>query len=312
MDLPSPAELSDLPAPEGARVVALAMLGEASKHAAAMAQARDEETLHDFRVAVRKLRAWLRAFRGELDDTIGRRALKRLRAVQQLSGGARDAEVQAIWLRAHLKEVPPDAAPAAELLAQALDAEAKAGFDVEGTLERFGRVEQLLREGLTRWTLELKVGQEGEVKPFAWAWMTALRQGLADLHDAQAKVQGAHDDEALHAMRIRVKRLRYMAEPLKGWPEGRELLPALKKRQELLGELHDRHVLLMRCGSITAEGNASAAEGIMALLRTQVAQLYARHGELRQTDGLLGEKIEMMCARLHQRRALRVDYFPLD
>ena len=34
--------------------------------------------------------------------------------------------------------------------------------------------------------------------------------------------------------------------------------------------------------------------------------------ELRITDGLLGEKIEMMCARLHQRRALRVDYFPLD
>jgi CHAD domain-containing protein len=108
VNLPSPAELSDLPAPEGARVVALAMLDEASKHALAMAQARDEETLHDFRVAVRKLRAWLRAFRGELDDTIGRRALKRLRAVQQLSGGARDAEVQAIWLRAHLKEVPPD------------------------------------------------------------------------------------------------------------------------------------------------------------------------------------------------------------
>jgi CHAD domain-containing protein len=312
VDLPAPSEITDFPAPEGARIVALAMLDEASKHAAAMAQARDEETLHDFRVSVRKLRAWLRAFRGELDDTIGRRALKRLRAVQQLSGGARDAEVQALWLRSHFKELPPDAAPAAELLAQALDAEANAGFDVEGTLERFNRVETLLRDGLGRWTLELKTGTQGEVKPFAWAWMTALRQALADLHDSAAKVQGAQDSESLHEARIRVKRLRYMTEPLKSWPEGKELLQALKKRQELLGELHDRHVLLLRCGTLSAEGHTSAADGISALLRAQVAQLYAQHLELRTSDGVLGEKVEIICARLHQRRALRVDYFPLD
>ncbi|MFT3839819.1 MAG: CHAD domain-containing protein [Myxococcaceae bacterium] len=312
MDLPPPAEISDLPSREGARSVALAILDDASRHAASLAQARDEETLHDFRVAVRKLRAWLRAFHGELEDTVGRRALKRLRAVQQLSGGARDAEVQAIWLRGHLKELPPDAVPAAEMLAQALDAEANAGFDVEGTLERFARVEQLLRDGLSRWTMELKVGEQGEVKPFAWAWMTALRQALADLHDSAGKVQGAHDNEALHETRIRVKRLRYLTEPLKSWPEGKELLSALKKRQELLGELHDRHVLLLRCGTLTAEGHTGAAEGISALLRAQVAQLYALHLELRTGDGVLGDKIELICARLHQRRALRVDYFPLD
>jgi len=312
VDLPSPAELSDLPAPEGARVVALAMLDEAARHAGTLAQSRDEESLHDFRVAIRKLRAWLRAFRADFDDTVGRRPVRRLRAVQRLSGSARDAEVQSLWLRQHVKELPPDAAPAAESLATTLDAEAHTEFDVEGTLERFGRVEQSLRRELNRWKLELAVGKPGEVKPFAWAWMTALRQGLVDFLETESKVQGGNDSDTLHDTRIRVKRLRYMAEPLKSWPEAKELISALKKRQELLGELHDRHMLLQRSAILNAEGLTGAAEAISALLRAQVAQLYAKHVEARATDPALGEKIELVCQRLHQRRALRVDYFPID
>ncbi len=312
MELPPPSEISDLPAPEGARVVALALLDEAQAQAGRLLQARDEEALHDFRVAIRRLRAWLRAFSAELDDTVGNRSLRRLRAVQRLSGGARDAEVQAQWLLEHKDQLPPDAAPTAEALAAALEAEANAGFDVEGTLERFERAHAALRPALSRWRLELTVGQEGEVKPFAWAWMTALRQGLADLLDAAGQVQGAHDDEGLHVTRIRVKRLRYVSEPLRAWPAAKELVSALKKRQELLGELHDRHVLLQRSASLVAEGQPGAAEALSALLRGQVGQLYGKHLESRGGDGELGAKVEEICQQLHRRRALRVDYYPRE
>ncbi len=312
MGLPAPADICDLPAPEGARVVALALLDESATQAGRLLQARDEEALHDFRVAIRRLRAWLRGFTTELDDTVGRRPVRRLRAVQRLSGGARDAEVQAQWLREHEGELPPDAAPVAEALAAALDAEAHAGFDVEGTLERFERAQSSLRPALERWRLELRVGEEGEVKPFAWAWMTVLRQGLADLLDAAGQVQGAHDAEALHVTRIRVKRLRYITEPLKSWPEGKDVVAGLKKRQELLGELHDRHVLLQRSAVLTAEGQPGPAEAISALLRTQVAQLYAKHLDSRANDAELGASVESICQRLHRRRALKVDYYPLD
>src|SRR5204863_305761 len=54
----------------------------------------EEEALHDYRVALRKLRSWLRTF-GEG----GGKAQKQLSALNEATGAARDLEVMQEWLK---------------------------------------------------------------------------------------------------------------------------------------------------------------------------------------------------------------------
>ena len=56
-------DVIDRNAEEGARVVALALIAECDRAAGRLASGEDDEALHDFRVALRRLRTTLRAFR---------------------------------------------------------------------------------------------------------------------------------------------------------------------------------------------------------------------------------------------------------
>ena len=88
------------------------------------------------------------------------------------------------------------------------------------------------------------------IDPFATAaaMIRALRERpvsaveLLEMH--LARVGDADDDEEAHEARISAKRLRYLLEPLTGeLPAAAPLVKRLKGLQELLGELHDAHVL---------------------------------------------------------------------
>ena len=60
-----------------------------------------------------------------------------------------------------------------------------------------------------------------------------------------AAVRGASDEQRIHRARIEAKRLRYLLETLhqSGQVDPRPALKHLKRLQDLLGELHDSHVL---------------------------------------------------------------------
>ena len=61
---------------------------------------RDTEALHDFRVAVRRLRCALRAYRPWLGSAAGRRVRRVLKELGDKTNAGRDAEVQVEWLEA--------------------------------------------------------------------------------------------------------------------------------------------------------------------------------------------------------------------
>lgn len=71
-----------LPARRGVRVVALRLLDEANEAAPKVVAGDDDEALHDFRVAIRRLRSWTRAFGDELDDVVGKKSKRRLKALE--------------------------------------------------------------------------------------------------------------------------------------------------------------------------------------------------------------------------------------
>ena len=94
-----PPDFLDQPVERAVRVVALTLLRDAATTRARLIDANDTEALHDFRVAVRRLRSWLRAYRPYLDDSVRAKDRSRLRAVARATSLARDTEVHLQWLR---------------------------------------------------------------------------------------------------------------------------------------------------------------------------------------------------------------------
>ena len=75
------------------------------------------EEVHDFRVAVRRLRSWIRAASDLLEGDLPRRDRAALRRLARRAGAARDAQVEWQWLTAPGEPFSAPAARAAQWLA---------------------------------------------------------------------------------------------------------------------------------------------------------------------------------------------------
>src|SRR5947208_3351756 len=84
---------------EASRLIALAFLKEAGEARHRLTNSQDSEALHDFRVAVRRLRSSLRAFRPHLGDSLAKKLRRRLRDLTAATNAARDAEVMLAQVR---------------------------------------------------------------------------------------------------------------------------------------------------------------------------------------------------------------------
>ena len=71
------------------------------------AQSGDVEALHDFRVAIRRLRSLLRAYQDLTDAAIPRRLRRGLRALARATNASRDLEVKLAWLEAEKASLKP-------------------------------------------------------------------------------------------------------------------------------------------------------------------------------------------------------------
>ncbi|MFN2315529.1 MAG: CHAD domain-containing protein, partial [Gemmatimonadales bacterium] len=116
-----PADLLQRPAAETARILAWFHLGNARAARRRLGSPEDSEALHDFRVALRRLRSVLQDWRRPTSDTIPGRYLRHLRRLARATGPSRDLEVRlglcdrfsgelptecqagVSWLRSHLE-----------------------------------------------------------------------------------------------------------------------------------------------------------------------------------------------------------------
>lgn len=125
----------DRPPAEGARTVALALLAGAREQAGRIGIQGDPEALHDFRVAVRRLRLTLRAWREVLGPAVRDKDLRRLRRVARATGEARDAEVLVDWIDRSAGDLSPPEKGAAAWLRRRLEERARHP-DVAGAVQR--------------------------------------------------------------------------------------------------------------------------------------------------------------------------------
>ncbi|MGH9324565.1 MAG: CHAD domain-containing protein, partial [Vicinamibacteria bacterium] len=83
---------------ETARVLCLGLLDEADAALGRLERNEDGEALHDFRVALRRLRSVMRSYRPYLRGSARKKLRARLKKLASSTSGARDVEVQISFL----------------------------------------------------------------------------------------------------------------------------------------------------------------------------------------------------------------------
>jgi CHAD domain-containing protein/CYTH domain-containing protein len=273
----------DLSAEEGARVVALGFVAGARTAGEALAAGVGEEPLHDFRVAVRRLRSALRMFRPWLQggDGIRPRHEKRLRRIGRSTNEARDAESQLAWLATKEDAVSsPRQRVGYERAVARFEAQARLGRESTGAAaERYPRAADRLERRLG--TYERKVSADGEAgTSFAGALASLIGDQIAVLSERMNAIAGASDQETTHRARIEGKCLRYVLEPLRGHRgvDASEAIERLKRLQGLLGDLHDTHVLAGVLRELLADAAADRARQLHSAVYEHGAAGGARLG----------------------------------
>ena len=159
--MPLPQDLLLRSPEEGARRVALTFLDEAHAGSRRLDDADDKEALHDFRVGIRRLRSTARAWKDVLDGALRKRDRRALKALQNATGGGRDAEVAIAWLETQRDALQGDDAAALDRLVQRLRARlADAMAHATGGLrEQFDAIEEDLRRRLGTLSIEVDLGE---------------------------------------------------------------------------------------------------------------------------------------------------------
>jgi CHAD domain-containing protein len=207
------------------RAVAEAALAQIEINARGALLSEDPEFLHQLRVGMRRLRAALRAFRSVLPAKTARKLKRALRKLSPKLGAARDWDVLVARLEA--------AGGSAALLRKARARRATARRAARRAIvsKRFAGIGPAVRGLATADSRE-----------------TLAHFGAAALARAHRKLMAQADGAdwahaaARHAVRIRVKRLRYSCEFFASAFRSRLATPyiaALKALQEILGALND-------------------------------------------------------------------------
>lgn len=255
-------QILDDTTPRAARLVALALLDELAQQRERLQAARkgdpphDSEALHDFRVALRRVRSWLRALGPALEGSLPPGAVRRLRRMARESNVGRDAEVFRNWLAAAERQIPRRERAAVTWLAERFDRQQReADAGLEHRLERdFERVRNRLVARLATYRVVAHV-HAGLREPVLASTMAALVKAQAEeLRRRLRRVHSVDDTVQAHQARIAGKRLRYILEPIAPHiPGGPEVLEQLKSLQDVLGDLHDAHIWLMVLQDVVAE-----------------------------------------------------------
>jgi CHAD domain-containing protein/CYTH domain-containing protein len=285
---------------EVARLIALQYLAQATRARPRVEDSADAEGLHDFRVALRRLRSCLRAFRPEVGSTVGRRLRRRLRRLADATGERRDLEVHRAWVEQQLPGLTPGEQVGAEwVLERMARREERARERLAHTvLGRFPRLRRRFERRLSFYPVPVSIHGAAPLEPAGAAVARTLRAMRLELEQALARVHAIGDTQEAHLARIAAKRLRYLLEPfareLSGAPP---LIERLKLLQDTLGDLHDVHVFAGELRDALEEAAGEVAS-------QPVAGPAPAPGEAgRWSEGALGaaEGIVALAERLRQR-----------
>lgn len=254
-------ELLSLPVSRAVRHLAQGYLDDAQQACERFVTGDDPEALHDFRVALRRLRSLVGAYKPYIKDCLPKKQRRRIKDIAAATGLARDTEVQLQWLHPRLTQAKEHEAAGFAWMVQRLQARlAEEYADLQNTLPpSFNRLHERLGK-------RLALEYDEHRTPFGQIAQQLIHHAAETFRQHLDGVHGESDSEQIHQARIIGKRLRYLIEPLaKADAAYKPLLKELKTLQDLMGELHDAQVF--------AEELTWAAEEAGALHLRQVIEL---------------------------------------
>jgi CHAD domain-containing protein len=221
--------------------------------------AGDEEALHQLRVWGRRLRVGLPVLARKPQGKRVRRSLKILRQMTRTAGSSRDLDVMVSLLDERMKELRAHPLPLKALRRRLIAARSRS---------RRRMAQGMLDLEIARVRRDLRAVQARRAEPL-FTVLLRLRQardveGSAAI-SALLELQDRFDPEALHRVRIRLRRLRYLAELLDGVRGQPSEAPALLKQlQDALGVLNDTYLLSRWSGEQAARSASRGQEDLSA------------------------------------------------
>jgi len=209
-----------------------------------------EELLHDFRVELRRLRVWVHQTRTLVRTR--RQARLDLRHFAQATNPTRDLEVILTLLEAwHATRQPVPEHPSA-LITEVLERLDRAAYPMD----------HLTLTGLAPRPRKGKHPVFGEWLSVQLGAQQQMIRYLTQQTDAE-----------LHQARIHVKHLRYLIEPLAGFPVAAALITLLKNMQTQLGSLHDLAVFRQTVPELVQAPVAQALRTVLEVSGRQTVDI---------------------------------------
>jgi CHAD domain-containing protein len=242
----------------------------------------DVESIHDARVATRRLRAALPLlgsgrFTGAADGVAST-----VKVLGRALGKARDTD-EALRLVSDIEARSPSTAPAAAVLrARLLPEQARQRRRLIKALEAIdGDGLEQLREAVRH---EISSGGQ-----YRWR-RQGSQPGVAAAIAGQAEnlerridhASGIYFPNRAHNARVAIKKLRYAVELLDGnEPIRTPSIRVLRRGQEALGQVHDREVLLQRLTSLAEDEDIPAARELARVLEAESRSIFETYRAMR-------------------------------
>ena len=274
--IPLPSLLVD----EGARRLALVRLDEASA-ARSLVGSSDPEALHDYRVALRRLRSCLRSYRRALRSTLSRKNLRRLRRLAHGTNRSRDLEVQLAWLSDQRDRAGEAERPGVGWVVERLTAAQRKAEKAMQELDVwiFPGLRNRLLAQLTEFHTTIRLDGSRPPRSTAVATGTLVRGASERLKDRLLKIHGYSSEIPIHRARIAGKHLRYLVEPFaQSVPQGEAVVDRLKQLQDGFGEVHDAHLFLTELREMlpAADAVSSGSSNFLPGMETLMNMVEAR------------------------------------
>jgi CHAD domain-containing protein len=274
------------PTPLVVRTVARELLGRLREKSENVGVESDGDALHDFRVAVRRLRSWMRAFDDDLSATVRPKARRRLKRIADATRESRDYEVHIEWLEQFSRSRKGRYHDATEWLIDRMqDRKQRADLELQDVLsEDLERTVGQLTQGLGHYIVRL----DEPTEPFAVSLATLIREHADAARQAISRIASMGDRNEAHEARIVVKRLRYLIEPLvDAGLDVQPLVTRLAELQDDLGALHDAQIF-----------GSEIAELLAKVLRARSRDRSSENGNSDEVDR--ADALRAISQRLHR------------